>query len=219
MKNRSLFIGILFCAYIGIPNTLKAQSINSASFNDIENSARRMASSAKSVAKKAMANISSSTTNNAVDNMKLAGLWNFNGTACKFKSDNLFKKAGGVIAAKAVESELNGKCQEVGITKEKSSFEFKNGNSFITRWENHTMTGTYTYNEAKKTVSLKYNILLGMDATVKLNGNKMVLLFDADTLLKLFTFMGGLSGDATIRTAAKFAKSYDGMLVGFDLKK
>jgi hypothetical protein len=47
----------------------------------------------------------------------------------------------------------------------------------------------------------------------------MALLFDADKLLKILAFMGGKSTNTTLKTVSSIAKTYDGMLLGFDMKK
>jgi hypothetical protein len=219
MKSKFFISATVICLLLYSP-IVKAQSFGNISLSDLEKSAKSLSSSTKNIYTTA------STTKSAkgasiqfTDNNRLVGLWNFDKTSCKFKSENIFKKAGGAIAAKAVESELNDKCKEVGIEKGNFSIQFNNDRSFITKWETHTITGTYVYDELAGKTILKYNILLSMDATSKLNDHKLTLLFDADKLLKLFSFMGGLSGDIKIRTAAKFAKAYDGMLVGFEMKR
>jgi len=212
MKSKILFFVTSFGLMTSVFNT-NAQSIGGISLDNIANSAKSTVNSAVSSAKSLISNNKATTDNS------MLGLWNYNGTACKFKTENLLKKAGGAIAAKAVESEMDGKCKNLGIEKGNTSFEFKNDNSFTMKWSTHSIGGKYVYDPTQNKVTLRYNILLSENAQVKLSGNKMTLLFDADKLLKLFSFMGSMSGDLTIKTAASLAKSYDGMLVGFDLKK
>jgi len=43
------------------------------------------------------------------------GTWNYKGTACKFETENLLKKAGGAVVATQVEKQFNEYCNKLGI--------------------------------------------------------------------------------------------------------
>ena len=45
----------------------------------------------------------------------MVGTWEFTGSALEFESDNLLQKAGGSLAATAVEKKLDGFLEKVGI--------------------------------------------------------------------------------------------------------
>ena len=149
---------IIFVTSLGLITSIlnaNAQSIDGMSLNNIANAAKSTLNSAVSSAKSHITNNKSTS-----DNSQLIGLWNYNGTACKFKTENLLKKAGGAVAAKAVESEMNGKCKDLGIEKGNTTFEFKNNNNFTMKWNAHTLNGNYTYDAAQNKIILKYNILI-----------------------------------------------------------
>ena len=47
----------------------------------------------------------------------------------------------------------------------------------------------------------------------------MELLFNSDKLLKLITFLSSKSSNTTLKTISSLADSYDGMMLGLELKK
>ncbi len=61
--------------------------------------------------------------------------------------------------------------------------------------------GTYTYDSSASTLNLKFSGLVGMDAAVSGSSNTMSLLFDADKLLQLVTFLGNKVNNASFNCA------------------
>lgn len=149
----------------------------------------------------------------------MVGTWSYAGTACEFESENLLKKAGGSVAATAVEKELNAQCAKIGMVPGKFGFTFNADSTFVNTYGSKKYTGTYSYNSATEKVHLKYARLIGMSAKAQTAGNKMSLTFEADALLKLLSFLGSMSKSSITQTAAKLADEYDGMLLGFELQK
>lgn len=149
----------------------------------------------------------------------MTGTWDYTGAAIEFKSDNLLQKAGGAVAATTAESKLDEQLARVGIQPGVTSFAFKADSTFTSTVGKRTMKGTYSYNEEESTVYLKYVGLVGLNAKVSGSSQKMSLLFDADKLLQLLTFIGSKSSSAAIKSISSIADSYDGMLLGMELKK
>ena len=48
---------------------------------------------------------------------------------------------------------------------------------------------------------------------------KLDLLFNSDKLLKLMTFLGSKTNSTALKTVSSLAENYDGMMLGFGLKK
>ena len=150
---------------------------------------------------------------------KLVGTWTYSGAACEFETDNLLKKAGGSVAATAIEKELNEQCAKVGMTPGKFGFTFNADSTFVNTYGSRKYKGTYSYDATTERVQLKYARLIGLNANAETVGNKMELTFKADALLKLLAFFGNKSSSGIIKTAGSLAKEYDGMWLGFELKK
>lgn len=153
------------------------------------------------------------------DKPNLTGTWSYAGSACEFESENLLKKAGGSVAAAAVEKELDAQCAKIGIVPGKFGFTFNADSTFVNTYGKKRYKGTYSYNAATGKVELKYLKLIGMNAKAETSGSTLNLTFKADTLLKLLSFLGSKSSSSITKTAASLADGYDGMLLGFEMKK
>jgi len=170
---------------------------------------------------KTVSGILGSVTGEVTSNspINVVGTWNYQGSACDFKTDNLLKKAGGAVAATTVESKLNTQCAKLGIKSGKFSYTFNNDSTFTHIYGSKTYKGIYSLNQKAKTISLKYYSLMGFNAQVENSNGNLSLLFDANKLLKLLTLMSSASSNTTLKTVGAIAGQYDGMLLGFDLKK
>ena len=79
--------------------------------------------------------------------------------------------------------------------------------------------------EGDKTVTLRYTVgnkkltVSTLTAHVVLSGNELTLLFNADKLLKFLSTVSSISSNTTLKAINKLASEYDGMMLGFDLKK
>ncbi|SHE87353.1 protein of unknown function [Bacteroides faecichinchillae] len=149
----------------------------------------------------------------------MTGTWSYEGSAVEFESENLLMQAGGVAAASVAENKLNEQLTKVGIKAGQMSFTFNADSTFTSKVGKRTMNGTYSYNAATKQVSLKYLKLINLNAKVNCTTESMELLFNSDKLLKLLAFIGSKSNSTALKTVSSLADSYDGMMVGFELKK
>ena len=156
------------------------------------------------------------TGNQTID---MTGTWKYSGSAIEFESDNLLQKAGGAAAAAVAEKKLDEQLAKVGIKDGQVSFTFNADSTFTSTVGKRTMTGTYSYDATDKVVHLRYFKLLNMNAKVNCTSTNMDLLFNSDKLLKLIAFISSKSSSTTLKTISSLADSYDGMMLGFALKK
>ena len=146
------------------------------------------------------------TGNQTID---MTGTWTYSGSAIEFESDNLLQKAGGAAAAAVAEKKLDEQLAKVGIKDGQVSFTFNADSTFTSTVGKRTMT----------VVHLRYFKLLNMNAKVNCTSTNMDLLFNSDKLLKLIAFISSKSSSTTLKTISSLADSYDGMMLGFALKK
>ena len=149
----------------------------------------------------------------------MTGTWSYTGSAIEFESDNLLQKAGGAVAANAAENKLNEQLARVGIKEGQMSFTFNADSTFTAKVGAKSIKGTYSYDASTQNASLKFMKLIPLNAKINCTSANMDLLFNSDKLLKLITLISSKSNNNTLKTIGSLANSYDGMMLGFALKK
>jgi len=149
----------------------------------------------------------------------LKGTWTYTGPACEFESDNLLSKAGGSAVSTKIENKITPVLKKYGVQGIVYTFD-GNGN-YTTKIKKRTIKGTYTFDSKKKTITFKPTFGKEYTAHVSVQGKEMTLVFNAD---KLMTILKGISNttatqSTTAATINALLKSYNGMRLGFKLKK
>lgn len=165
------------------------------------------------------------TVTNVSEGVSMVGTWKYSAPDCKFESDDLLSKAGGELAAKKVEEQMSNFLSKIGFN-ENTVYVFNADSTYTSTVAGRSVSGTYSYNKETKEVTLKTKIGLKLTAQVStsiLNGNSMSLLFKADKLMSLVqTVTGAVAGkssNATLSTINTVLSQYDGLLLGFEMKK
>lgn len=153
------------------------------------------------------------------DSVKMVGSWTYSGSSIEFESDNVLSKAGGSVAANAAEKKLDEYLTKVGIKAGNTKFTFAQDSTLTVNWNGKEKQGTYSYDASTKKVTLKFGKLLTISPKVTSTNSELDLLFEADKLLKLITYITSKSGNATLQSISSLANNYDGMLLGLALKK
>ena len=116
-------------------------------------------------------------------------------------------------------------CAKVGIVEGVFNYVFNSDSTFTSALKRGSLKGTYSVNPEDKTVTLRYTVgnkkltVSALTAHVVLSGNELTLLFNADKLLKFLSTVSSISSNTTLKAINKLASEYDGMMLGFDLKK
>ena len=165
------------------------------------------------------------TVSKVNESVSIVGTWKYTAPDCKFESDDLLSKAGGEVAAKKVEEQMSNYLSKLGFN-ENTVYVFNADSTYTSTVAGRTVNGTYSYNKDTKEVTLKTKIGLKITAQVStslLNGGTMSLLFKADKLMSLAqTVTGAVAGkssNATVSTLNSVLSQYDGLLLGFEMKK
>ena len=148
----------------------------------------------------------------------LIGNWTYSGPGCAFISKDLLAKAGGEVAAVQIEEKLLPYYQQAGISTSNTIISFKEDGSFSARIAGTPFSGSYTFDEATQQIKLK-TLLLSMNCYAKKEMNGISILFEANKLLTILQTMSALSGNKDMQTLGDFSKKYDGVRIGFDLRK
>ena len=165
------------------------------------------------------------TVSKVNESVSIVGTWKYTAPDCKFQSDDLLSKAGGEVAAKKVEEQMSNYLSKLGFN-ENTVYVFNADSTYTSTVAGRTVSGTYSYNKDTNEMTLKTKIGLKMTTQVStslLNGGSMSLLFKADKIMSLAqTVTGAVAGkssNATITTLNTVLSQYDGLLLGFEMKK
>ncbi|MDD6210564.1 MAG: DUF4923 family protein [Bacteroidales bacterium] len=154
----------------------------------------------------------------------IEGTWHYAGSACKFTSDDLLKKAGGAVAANELEKKLDGVYSKLGLNAENCYYTFNTDSTFSSKSGKSVSNGKFTLSpEEEYNVNLSFQLiklinLKTVEARIERSSDKLILLFNADKLLKLLSY-GASSQNTTLKTIGTLANEYSGALIGFEMKK
>lgn len=151
----------------------------------------------------------------------LVGTWTYTSPAVSFKSDNALKNIGGAGAATAVESKLEPYYKRLGFNKttltvaDDHSFTMKMGALSLSGTIEKDDSGNLTFNfSAFKKVSLGK-----VAAHATKVGNTLNLTFDATRMIELLTKVSSVLNVSSLNAVTSLLSSYDGIYMGFKLKR
>ncbi len=158
-------------------------------------------------------------TGSKVSASSLVGTWTYSAPACEFESDNLLAKAGGAAASKKITSKLSTVYSKVGM--QNVSYTFKDDGTYTSTLKGRTTSGTYTLDEKNKTLTLKTSAGLTMKTYVSVSSSEMSMLFESGKLMDGLKTVTSLASkvNSTASLLSSLMGSYDGMRLGFKLKK
>ena len=148
----------------------------------------------------------------------LIATWSYSAPGCAFTSENLLAKAGGEVAAVQIEEKLLPYYKQVGITSGNTFITFNEDGTFTSKIAGTPFSGKYTFDEASQKITLK-GMLLSVNCYAKKEINGISILFEAKKLLTVLQTMSAMSGNKDLQTIGDLSKNYDGVRVGFDMKR
>ncbi len=148
----------------------------------------------------------------------LVGTWRFNGPGCAFTSEDLLAKAGGEVAATKIEKELEPYYDKVGLSASNTYITFDDKGQYAATIRGKQFTGNYTFDEENAKITLK-GFLFNVNCYAKREYGGIALLFEAKKLLTILQAYAAISGNDDLKQLGEFSKTYDGVRIGFDMKK
>ena len=157
--------------------------------------------------------------NKATTASSIIGTWTYSGPECQFESENLLAKAGGEMAAKEVEEKMIAVYNNVSMTN--IPYTFNEDGTYSYQMKKRTVTGSYVFDDAAKTITMTGKLGLKTVAYVTVTGNDMSMVFKADKLMSILKTITGAASkvNSTAATINSVAEAYDGLMLGFELKK
>ena len=157
--------------------------------------------------------------NKATTASSVIGTWTYSGPECQFESENLLAKAGGEMAAKEVEEKMIAVYNKVGMNNIR--YTFNEDGTYSYQMKKRTVTGSYVFDDVAKTITMTGKLGLKTVAYVTVTGNDMSMVFKADKLMSILKTITGAASkvNSTAATINSVAEAYDGLMLGFELKK
>ena len=157
--------------------------------------------------------------NKATTASSIIGTWTYSGPECQFESENLLAKAGGEMAAKEVEEKMIAVYNKVGMNNIR--YTFNEDGTYSYQMKKRTVTGSYVFDDAAKTITMTGKLGLKTVAYVTVTGNDMSMVFKADKIMSILKHITGAASkvNSTAATINSVAEAYDGLMLGFELKK
>ena len=122
------------------------------------------------------------------------------------------------MAAAKIREELNTYYKQFGVSSSNTVIQFNQDNTFTAKILGKTISGNYTYDQQTCQITLK-TLLFTMPAYTKRTVNGMSILFESKKLLTVLQTVAAISGNATLQTIGDLSTNYNGVRLGFDMKK
>lgn len=155
----------------------------------------------------------------ATTETSLIGTWDYVGPDCQLKGDDLLKNIGGDAAGVEVEKKMEPIYEKAGLNTIQYTFNEDKTCSYTIKGKK--INGTYEFDSEAKTVTIKGKLGVKITAHIVTLGSNMSFVFDADKILSVVkTITGAASSlNTSASTVNKLLEQFDGMMVGFELKK
>ena len=122
------------------------------------------------------------------------------------------------MAAENVKQKLAPAYNTVGINANNTFFVFSQDQRFQAKVAGIPLSGTYTYD--KTNCAIKFNTgLVSATGYLTRTTSGMALTFESKKLLTILQVASAMSGNETLKTVGDLSKEFDGLRVGFDMRK
>ena len=156
----------------------------------------------------------------ATTETSIIGTWDYVGPDCQLKGDDLLKNIGGDAAGAEVEKKMEPLYAKAGLNTIQYTFNEDKTCSYTIKGKK--VEGTYEFDAEAKTITIKAGKLgIRTTAHIVTLGSNMSFMFDADKILSVVKAITGATSslNKTASAANKLLEKFDGMMVGFELKK
>ena len=150
----------------------------------------------------------------------LVGTWDYVGPDCQLKGDDVLTNIGGEAAGEEVEEKVEAIYNKAGLNTIQFTFNEDNICSYTVKGKK--VEGTYEFDAEAKTVTIKAGKLgVKVTAHIVTLGSNMSFVFDADKILSVVKTITGVASkiNSSAATINALASKFDGMMIGFELKK
>lgn len=184
----------------------------------VENTQQQTGSNTESLLGNLLGNLLG--TSATLSEESLLGTWKYTSSDCVFESENLLAQAGGAVASKKLEEQLNTHLAKIGVKQGACSFTFNDDKTYTAIIGGRTISGNYTLDVKNKTLKMTYLGGLGsMTPQVVMKNGKLSLLFESDKLLGIVKKVAAIGNSTTLKAMSALLGNYEGMYIGIQLEK
>ena len=156
----------------------------------------------------------------ATTETSLIGTWTYVGPDCQLKGDDLLKNIGGDAAGVELEKKMVSIYEKAGLNTIQYTFNEDKTCSYTIKGKK--VEGTYVFDPEAKTITIQAGRLkVKTIAHVVTLGSNMSFVFDANKIFSVVKTITGATSSLNASASAinKLLEEFDGMMVGFELKK
>lgn len=156
----------------------------------------------------------------ATTETSLIGTWAYVGPDCQLKGDDLLKNIGGDAAGVEIEKKMESIYEKAGLNTIQYTFNEDKTCSYTIKGKK--VEGTYVFDPEAKTITIQAGRLkVKTIAHVVTLGSNMSFVFDANKIFSVVKTITGATSSLNASASAinKLLDEFDGMMVGFELKK
>ena len=156
----------------------------------------------------------------ATTETSLIGTWAYVGPDCQLKGDDLLKNIGGDAAGVEVEKKMESIYEKAGLNTIQYTFNEDKTCSYTIKGKK--VEGIYVFDPEAKTITIQAGRLkVKTVAHVVTLGSNMSFVFDANKIFSVVKTITGVTSNLNASASAinKLLEEFDGMMVGFELKK
>ncbi len=149
---------------------------------------------------------------------QLIGTWQYTGPGCAFTSEKALAEAGGEVVAAQIKEKLLPYYQKLNLTASNTYITINEDGTYSAKIGGKGLSGKYTFDEKNNKLQMQ-SLLLNMTCYTKRTSGGVSFLFESKKLLTVLQTIAALSGNESIQAVGEISKNYDGVRLGFDMKK
>ncbi len=148
----------------------------------------------------------------------IIGTWKYSQPGVSFTTQKTLAKAGGEAMATDIKNKLAGTYSKIGFTDKNTYYTFTSDKKFKGKIDGKNITGTWTYTADDQKIVIK-TLLLSITLYAKNTTEGMSFLMESKKFLTTLQALTAFSGNTTLKNIGELSKNYDGIRIGFDMKK
>lgn len=169
--------------------------------------------------KKVATDVVDSATGGKLTAKAIIGTWGYKAPATRLDSGNILSNAGGAVAASAIESKMKTAFEKVGVKEGFCSITFNDDGTFSLPTKAKTVSGTYEFDPETHAIVFHTGKGGGSGFTgyAYISGSDLQIVFPADKLVDLATFIG--SKISALSAVTSLLKNVENAYIGLAFAK